>query len=60
MFESILFWLLVLPGSLSMKTMKNTESLSLAPTHPCTIISYIGDLKGWWYDDMKNDHIAQN
>ncbi len=36
------------------------KSLSLAPTHPCTIISCIGDLTGWRYDDMKNDHIAQH
>ncbi len=44
--------------------MTSTESLSLAPTHPpthpCTIISCIGDLTGWRYDDMKNYHIAQH
>ncbi len=40
--------------------MTSTESLSLAHTHPCTIISCIGDFTGWRYDDMKNDHIAQH
>ncbi len=75
MFESILFRLLVLQGSLSLThartrglTSPNSyeiaydkyrESLS-CPTHPCTIISCIGDLTGWRYDDMKNDHIAQH
>ncbi len=30
----------------------------LSCTHPRTIILCIGDLTGWRYGDMKNDHIA--
>ncbi len=70
MFESILFQLLVLPGSLSLthawfKITKyeiayDKYKYSRAPTDTCAIISCIGDLTGWRYDDMKNDHIAQH
>ncbi len=45
------------PNSYEIAYDKYRESLS-CPHPPCTIISCIGDLTGWQYDDMKNDHIA--